>query len=109
MTEKTVDLNQRRGMTAQKATDLRPLLADVEANEKLLPPSAGRIGSSPACSAAHELVRSRPEGAISAQSFRGSLAAQTPADTSSSAAVLDDFARLGREWEMPPSGRPRAI
>jgi hypothetical protein len=41
--------------------------------------------------------------------FAGSLAAQTPADTSSSAAVLDDFARLGREWEMPPSGRPRAI
>jgi hypothetical protein len=44
MTEKTVDLDQRRGMTAQKATDLRRLLADVEANEKLLPPSAGRIG-----------------------------------------------------------------
>ena len=70
MTEKTIELDQRRGMTAQEATDLRRLLADVEANEKLLPPSAGRIGSSPACSAVHELVRSRPEGAISTQSFR---------------------------------------
>jgi hypothetical protein len=32
------------------------------------------------------------------------VAAQDPI-----AAVLDDFARLGREWGMPPSRRPRAI
>ena len=36
MTEKTVDLDQHRGMAAQKATDLRRLLANVEANEKAL-------------------------------------------------------------------------
>ena len=36
MTEKTVDLDQHRGMAAQKATELRRLLADVEANEKVL-------------------------------------------------------------------------
>jgi len=36
MTEKTIDLDQHRGMAAQKATDLRRLLADVEANEKAL-------------------------------------------------------------------------
>ncbi len=35
-TEKTIDLDQRRGMAAQKATDLRRLRADVEANEKAL-------------------------------------------------------------------------
>jgi hypothetical protein len=35
MTEKTIDLDQHRGMAAQKATDLR-LLADVEAEEKAL-------------------------------------------------------------------------
>jgi hypothetical protein len=33
MTEKTIDLDQHRGMAAQKATDLRRLLADVEAKE----------------------------------------------------------------------------
>jgi len=32
MTDKTVDLDQHRGMAAQKAT----LLADVEANERVL-------------------------------------------------------------------------
>jgi hypothetical protein len=36
MTKKTIDLDQHRGMAAQKATDLRRLLADVEANERAL-------------------------------------------------------------------------
>jgi hypothetical protein len=36
MTEKTIDLAQHRGMAAQKATELRRLLANVEANEKTL-------------------------------------------------------------------------
>lgn len=36
MTDKTIDLDQHRGMASQKATELRRLLADVEANEKTL-------------------------------------------------------------------------
>lgn len=36
MTEKTIDLDQHRGMAAQKATELRRLLANVEANEREL-------------------------------------------------------------------------
>jgi hypothetical protein len=36
MTDKTIDLDGRRGMEAQKATDLRRLLAEVEANERTL-------------------------------------------------------------------------
>jgi hypothetical protein len=36
MTDKTIDLDQRRGMESQKATDLRRLLAEVEANERAL-------------------------------------------------------------------------
>jgi hypothetical protein len=36
MTDKTIDLDGRRGMDAQKATDLRRLLAEVEANERSL-------------------------------------------------------------------------
>jgi hypothetical protein len=34
MTEKTVDLDHHRGMAAQKATDLRRLPSDVEADER---------------------------------------------------------------------------
>ena len=36
MTDKTIDLDRHRGMAAQKATDLRRLLADVESNERAL-------------------------------------------------------------------------
>ena len=36
MTDKTVELDRHRGMAAQKATDLRRLLADVAANERAL-------------------------------------------------------------------------
>ena len=34
MTDKTIDLDQHRGMAAQKATNLRRLLADVEADQQ---------------------------------------------------------------------------
>ena len=36
MTDKAVDLDKHRGMAAQKATDLRRLLAEVAANERAL-------------------------------------------------------------------------
>ena len=36
MTDETIDLDQHRGMAAQKATDLRRLLADVEADQSAL-------------------------------------------------------------------------
>ena len=36
MTDKAIELDEHRGMAAQKATDLRRLLADVEANERAL-------------------------------------------------------------------------
>ena len=34
MTDKTVDLDRHRGMAAQKATELRRLVAEVEANDR---------------------------------------------------------------------------
>ena len=36
MADKTIDLDNHRGMAAQKATDLRRLLAEVQANETAL-------------------------------------------------------------------------
>jgi hypothetical protein len=36
MTDETIKLDARRGMAAQKATDVRRLVAEVEANEKAL-------------------------------------------------------------------------
>jgi hypothetical protein len=36
MTDETIKLDAHRGMAAQKATDVRRLIAEVEANEKAL-------------------------------------------------------------------------
>jgi len=36
MTDKTIELDEHRGMAAQKATELRRLLSEVEANQELL-------------------------------------------------------------------------
>ena len=36
MMDKTIDLDQHRGMAAQKATEVRRLVAEVEANERTL-------------------------------------------------------------------------
>ena len=36
MTERTIELDEHRGMAAQKATQLRRLLAEVEADERAL-------------------------------------------------------------------------
>ena len=36
MTDKTIDLDLHRGMAAQKATELRRLLADVETDQNAL-------------------------------------------------------------------------
>jgi hypothetical protein len=36
VTDKTIDLDEHRGMAAQKATDQRRLLAEVEDNERAL-------------------------------------------------------------------------
>jgi hypothetical protein len=70
MTEKTIDLDQRRGMAAQKATDLRRLLADVEANEKVLRLRQDELEAHLLAALSTNLVRSGREGAISSQSVR---------------------------------------
>ena len=36
MTDKPIELDEHRGMAAQKATDLRRLLAEIAANEQAL-------------------------------------------------------------------------
>ena len=36
MTDRTIDLDQRRGTASQHATELRRLLSDVEANDAIL-------------------------------------------------------------------------
>jgi hypothetical protein len=43
MNDNPVDLDKHRGMAAQKAADIRRVLADVEANAKLLRDRQGLV------------------------------------------------------------------
>lgn len=97
MTDKTIDLDKRRGMAAQKATDLRRLLSEVEANEKVLRQRQDDLESHLLAAAA----ATWPEAAEKARYVLGLYAATlAPEDTRRRqlvAAVLEDFERLAHE------------
>ena len=97
MSKEPLDLDKHRGMAAQKATDIRRILADVENNAKALRDRQGifenQLLSVPAVS--------WPEAAAKARYVLNLYAAGlAPADTHHRdlvAAVLADFARLSDE------------
>jgi hypothetical protein len=94
MNDNPIDLDKHRGMAAQKATDIRRVLADVEANAKLLRDHQSAVEiqllAAPATSWA--------EAAAKARYVLNLYASQlAPADAHHRdlvAAVLEDFARL---------------
>ena len=94
MTDQPVDLDKHRGMAAQKATDLRRALAEVETHARELREREAelehRMMSAPAAS--------WPEAAVKARHLLNLYSASLPAaDTRHRAlvtALLDDFARL---------------
>jgi hypothetical protein len=97
MNDKPVDLDRHRGMASQKATDMRRVLADVEANAKLLRDRQGMLESQLLSAPAE----SWPEAAAKARYVLNLYAAGlAPSDTHHRdlvAAVLRDFARLSDE------------
>lgn len=95
MTDHTVDLDKHRGMAAQKATDLRRALAEVETNLRELRERETALENQlltvPAAS--------WPEAAAKARYLLNIYAASLPSEDTRHralvAALLDDFARLG--------------
>jgi hypothetical protein len=97
MTDKPVDLDSHRGMAAQKATDLRRLLSEVEANATSLRQRQDELETQLAAAPA----ASWPEAAEKARYLLDLFAATLPAEDTRRrklvAAVLEDFDRLARE------------
>jgi hypothetical protein len=96
MVDRTVDLDKRRGIAAQKATSLRRLLSDVKANEKSLrlrqEALEAQLIAAPAATWA--------EAAEKARYLLGLYVAGLPKEDTRQrelvAAVLADFQRLSR-------------
>ena len=97
MTETTIDLDQHRGMAAQKATDLRRLLAEVEANERSLRLRQDELEAHLIAAPAANWREAAEKARYLLNLFAVSLAAQDPRRQKLVAAVLDDFDRLARE------------
>ncbi|HEV7409039.1 MAG TPA: hypothetical protein VGO01_11190 [Bradyrhizobium sp.] len=97
MTDTPVDLDKHRGMKSQKATDIRRVLAEVEANAKIQRDRQGILESQLLSTQA----ASWPEAAAKARYVLNLYAAGlAPTDTHHRdlvAAVLADFARLSDE------------
>lgn len=97
MTDKTLDLDKHRGMAAQKATDLRRVLADAENHTKELR-DRQRILESQLLSAA---AASWPEAAARARYvlnlYAAGLGSEDAHHRDLVAAVFADFDRLSNE------------
>jgi hypothetical protein len=97
MTEGPIDLDQHRGMSAQKATGLRRLLADVEANEKALRLRQDELETHLLAAPAANWPEAAEKARYLLNLFAVTLAAQDPRRQKLVAAVLADFKRLANE------------
>ena len=97
MTDKTVDLDKRRGMAAQRATDLRRLLSEVEANDKVLRERRddleAHLLAAPASTWSEAAEKARYVLAL----YAATLATEDTRRRKLVAAVLEDFERLARD------------
>jgi hypothetical protein len=97
MTETTIDLDEHRGMAAQKATDLRRLLSEVEANEQALRVRQDELESHLVAAPAENWQEAAEKARYLLKLFAATLAAEDPRRQKLIAAVLADFARLSGE------------
>jgi hypothetical protein len=97
MTDKTIDLDAHRGMAAQKATGIRRLLAEVEANEKALRLRQDELESHLIAAPAANWHEAAEKARYLLNLFAGTLGAHDPRRQKLIAAVLDDFERLAQE------------
>ena len=96
-----VVLDDRRGMTAQKATEIRRRMAEVEADEARLRERQAELEklllSAPAASWAEAAEKARYLITL----FAGTSLGQDPRRQKIIAAVLDDFRRLAGDPPPP--------
>ena len=97
MTDKAIELDEHRGMAAQKATELRRLLADVEANERALRERQDELEAHLIAVPAANWPEAAEKARYLLNLFAATLSAQDPRRQTLIAAVLADFQRLSTE------------
>ena len=104
MTDEPIELDQRRGLAAQKATGSRRLLAQVEANERVLRQHRDELESHLIAAPAATWAEAAEKARYVIGLYAASLGAGDTQRHTLVAAVLADFARL----ELEEAARPAA-
>jgi hypothetical protein len=97
MTKETIDLDLHRGMAAQKATELRRLLSEVEANQDQLRTRQKDLEEQLLAAPALTWADAAEKARYLLSLFASSLEAQDPRRQMLIARVLEDFVRLSSE------------
>lgn len=99
MTEQSIDLDHHRGMAAQKATELRRLLGEVEANERALRLRQDELESHLLAAPAANWQEAAEKARYLLNLFASTHAADDPRRQRLITAVLEDFERLAQARE----------
>jgi hypothetical protein len=95
MTNPTIDLDNHRGMAAQKATELRRLVVAVAADAKALRERQDELEAQLAAAPAENWLDVAEKARYLLDLFATTPSAQDPRRQTLIANVLDDFRRLG--------------
>jgi hypothetical protein len=104
MTERPVDLDRYRGMAAQKATEVRRRLAEVQANEKVLRQRRHELETHLLAAPASNWSEAAEKAYYVLSLFAETPQGQDPRKQALIAAVLEDFARLSSADDPLPDG-----
>ena len=94
MTKQTIELDMRRGMAAQKATELRRLMSEVASNEELLRSRQKELEEQLLATPATTWADAADKARYLLSLYASSPAAQDPRRQMLIARVLEDFVRL---------------
>jgi hypothetical protein len=103
MTNETIDLDLRRGMAAQKATELRRLLSEVQADQDQLRTRQKELEEQLLAAPALTWADAAEKARYLLSLFASSMEAQDPRRQMLIARVLEDFVRLSSETAQDPS------
>ena len=97
MTDDTIKLDRHRGMAAQKATELRRLMSEVETNEKLLRQRHAELEEQLLAKPAQSWPEAAHKARYLLSLFANSPAGQDPRRQLLIARAIEDFMRLCSE------------
>jgi hypothetical protein len=97
MTDRTIELDQHRGMAAQKATELRRLVSEVETNQRALRERQEELETQLLAAPASDWSEAAEKARYLIGLFAATVNGQDARRQRLIAAVLEDFDRLSRE------------